>query len=577
MQKLERMPRIAEQLCAGMDLPPIGQRDNARYTEVGEEESRNYEETNYASPSEEDIWIFAEEINILRHAEAIGKPMGRHIDVATGPNLYPLLASLPYFREIVTVEFAPGNIASECRMLGLDVRTRQPLDHPEPLPRHWDQWMRIAAVLYNADGATGLQEMKDNDPEGYDKLLSFLRDGIMEEGYETFLRKVDDLGNDGLQFLDREEENPYLRYIREDNLQQALQEKVIVKRGDILNEIAGDSEEAYAEKKAADPDYIRLDDLTELQGTADYLTEHFASESVSADPRVVAHFKTNSIQLARQGAVYTTVHMGGTTGYETFNSSGEQRPLEELCATPGFFKAMLSPMMRPLSYGRRGDLINVEVGARVREGYDNMVLISGVANHMTVNRAAGGERGHTQPKFANGSELLRALNGACSIEYDGSESKVYRVEMKGGARPVFCAKDEVVATMQAEGRRQEAAGKTLAEPEPGDRQEQQASRAYDRAMNEYERKGQRIYVQPAYWDQFYEPSVVRHRTEAYRDAAQDRFHRVVEGVLHAPGARQRGLVENQGLIRAGIAGGNFPPPWPQEHDAGSNVRTARSR
>jgi hypothetical protein len=108
MQNLDRAPRIFEAL-ARPALGPIGQSDNERYSGLDSGQSGNYERENYVNPSEEDILIFAEEINILRYTHGIGEKMDTHIDVATGPNLYPLLASLPYFAKIIAVEFAPGS------------------------------------------------------------------------------------------------------------------------------------------------------------------------------------------------------------------------------------------------------------------------------------------------------------------------------------------------------------------------------------------------------------------------------------------------------------------------------------
>src|SRR5688572_6267981 len=219
---------------------PILQADSELYTEIPDEGVLDYEKT-FHPPPREDVYILAEEIHVLRQNPITPstdfttfrlKPR-RHIDVSTGPNIYPLIASLPFVDEILAVEFSPANIRRLCKLIGKDYTlishenkngTGGKLhDNPEPLPEYWQDRLYVAALLYDKGGAEGLDNMAAADRE-------YLFDTIQKYCDGTFTKaEKEELV---IRLKAEQPDNPYLRIT---DLQEALREKVSIIRGDIIN------------------------------------------------------------------------------------------------------------------------------------------------------------------------------------------------------------------------------------------------------------------------------------------------------------------------------------------------------
>lgn len=581
MQQLSEISRIIPRPY--LDLPtPMGQSDNSLYSELTDDGSTQYETINFGSPSDEDIYILAEEIHLLK-TESAKRPLRTHIDVSTGPNLYPLIASLPFVKQIIAIEFSPANVRRLSALIG---RTPQGkwIDNPEPMPTYWNDWKDIAALLYDKGGAVGLDAM---DPDERSELMRVIK------GWQYL--SADEKQTRLSALIPNQEENPYCQI---QNLQEELQRKVTVERGDIIDRVHGEefeerearllktlemdelrpyiesykstpdqynalleklhqwdtlSEEdkdgiyqeyfrgvsrrnikqAVARKfKAADEADIPLKSVSKYIGMASYLTKHSASESVSSDPRVVAHYEANWIQLAAFDAIVCSQHMAGTQGYDTFlteeqkGTSSRKRGLEELFGTSGFFQELLGTIIKPFSSDTHRQGLITQTDEKVRTGYAGMVVISGRANHLKSHGIKEESndpslpRKKRIPKFQNGVELLRSLAAPDAYRGDRAfttsglpeqHAKVLRINNTFPPKPFFCTWEEFYRKDGVRDRMQEVrSGLTQTRDNMGEWEKDEVDG----------------------WDKYYEREEYRPRIEA----ARERFFR--DGAVRLVQARE---------------------------------------
>lgn len=463
--------QLMSRLLPIIDLPyPVGQSDRERYAGLSEKGAVNYEGINYKKPSKEDIYILAEEIAVNKYADAAfdsDDESRRYIETSTGPNLCAAIGALPFCDEFVAIEFSPGNIRRLHSLLGTDVKTGEPLKPTtavqkyvkrahtaQKLPEHWNNWAQIAAVLYEIGGAVTLDALKENNPDRYQYLMESLQKwqdlskSERQAVYDTFIGDKD-----------KQSENPYLAI---KDLQKTLREKMKIVRGDLLDKIEGDSPEEIIIEQANDPDYIPLADLRPYVGTACRVLKRFASESISNDPRVVAHYETNWIQLARPDGYVSSAHMGGTAGYGTFITEDEQKKsytgkraalLEELYATAGYFRTTLAPIMQSLGEEqfRQGVIIPVSEEEKVRSDYSSMIFLSGRADHLDADGKL---------KFPDGTSLLRHIDDLhCERHF---ELPILRASYNSAERPVFCTGEELAQVDREEYWRRNNEGELVA-------------------------------------------------------------------------------------------------------------------
>lgn len=589
MQKLSEISRIIPRPY--LDLPtPMGQSDSSLYSELSDDGSTQYESVNFTNPSDEDIYILAEEIHLLQAETENGKKLLRtHVDVSTGPNLYPLIASLPFVRQTVAIEYSPANVRRLCALIGKTpnddrwVEEPELREEPEPLPVYWNDWKDIAALLYDKGGAIGLDAMDANERGELMRIIKGWQ-YLSAEEKQTRLNTL----------IPNQEDNPYCRI---QDLQKELRKKVTVVRGDIIDRVHGEEAEEqdarlrknlemdelkpYIESYKSNPiqynalveklhqwdtltdedkdgiykEYFRalsrrnikhiverkyktakkadisLKDITVYIGEADYLTKHSASESVSADPRVVAHYEANWIQLATVNALVCSQHMAGTQGYESFlteeqkSISGKKRGMEELFGTSGFFKELLGTIITPFSSDKYRQGLITQTEEKVRTGYAGMVVISGRANHLKSRGLSNEELNarfarHRTPKFQNGVELLRSL--AAPDAYRGDKAfttsgapenhaKVLRINNSFPPKPFFCTWEEFYKKDGVRDRMHEVRGGL--------------TQSRDN-MGEWEKD------EVDGWDQYYE----REEYQPKINAARDRFFR--DGAVRLVQARE---------------------------------------
>lgn len=369
------------------DLPhSFHQKDKILYQALTTEGSERYEKlymSGKASPDEDGaaMGIPADDFNIFAtmvyafaaHSEDLetirtSMKAVRHIDVGTGPSLYPFIASLPYADELVSIDLSPANVE----------RLEADADKATPLAVHWQAWLEIAAILYSIGSAQKLLEIDKNYPHLYDSLRHWPNlDDEKRNAVRETLRTLSDKSKLAT--------NPY------DNidLQVELAAKLQPRLGDVLDGTGT---------------------LADLVGTADIYTKVFFSESIDNNAGVVAHAETNGIQFAKTGAIVISGHMTKTDGYKGFFTPEElaknpDRKLVEFPASSRFFEELLGKIVA-LSDTYRALWEEIESISEDRKmvrqnlSYGGAVILYGTANH---------KDSHGHNKYENGLALLSAI------------------------------------------------------------------------------------------------------------------------------------------------------------------------
>jgi hypothetical protein len=250
------------------------------------------------------LYAYADNMPYFNAIRKKGKRV-RHIDVGTATNIAPFIASLPYADEMISVDLSPASV-----MKLQDMVTGQ-----KPLAPHWQDWLELGAILYNIGDAASLRQLDTQRPDLFDQLRHWPNLDIDKKA----VAEAEIYAELGILFSPQ---NPYKGI----NLQDEFSRKLTPRLGDILDDV---------------------DSLTDLERTAQILTQTFLSESISNQLPVVAHAQTNSVQFAEDDALWLSGHMSRTRFYKGFFTTEdlERNPnqkLVELPATAPFLEAMIS-------------------------------------------------------------------------------------------------------------------------------------------------------------------------------------------------------------------------------------------
>lgn len=382
------------------DLSTIGirQTDVGLYGEqLSREGSLNYEKTNYGGPFFElDLLVFSRFIDQLRHAKTEGKPLQRHIDVGTGPNLMPAIISAPYANEFISIEKNPRNTE----------RINELAHGPDELPAHWKAWKDVSAVLYGIGSAEQLDSLSKNEsvlattakgtpltgPEIFEALKNW---GITEERLVELDKDRQHSGRTSAKIVPEDvkktifkqfvgPDNPYINL----NLKERLNQTVRTVEGDLFEGVAA---------------------LRYYEGTANILSKFYVTESITDDRRAFAHGEVNFMKLGvdkgapKKNAEIFTAHDEKTVAYDTFFTNEEMQDnphatLKELRATRGFFATIMKPMIDFPPDFPQGDIIQVSTEGRSGFRDDTgIAVVSGTVNYKNPDGT---------DKFNTGLELL---------------------------------------------------------------------------------------------------------------------------------------------------------------------------
>jgi len=360
----------------------------------------NYEKTNYGGPFFElDLLVSSRFINQLRNAKEKGKPLGRHIDVGTGPNILPAIMSSPYVDKFISIEKSPSNIA----------RLNQVTHGEGELPEYWKAWKDVCVVMYGIGSAEKLDALSRNESvlittdkgkelTGVQIFESLQNWGINKERLGELENDRQHAGRTTAHIVpDDVKKAIWKQFVGPDNpyanidLKQHLKQKFKVVEGDVFEGVSA---------------------LEGYEGSANILTKFYVTESITADRRIFAHGEVNWLKLAvdkgkgnpKENAEIFSAHDEKTVAYDTFYSEEEikQNPLatlEELRATRGYFVAKAKPMIDFHQGVPQGGIVHS--GTEGRGGFRDdtgIAVISGTANYKNPDGT---------DKFNDGLELLK--------------------------------------------------------------------------------------------------------------------------------------------------------------------------